>query len=125
MSSDDQTFPPRDETYPGEPKESLSNAPTQVRVRGHLTAGGESVAIPPDLLDHARYEILALLGRGGMGMVFKARHRLMGREVALKVINPHLLDDPQMVTRFRREVWAAARLVHPNIVTAYDADQAG
>jgi len=83
------------------------------------------VAIPPDLLSQARYEILGLLGRGGMGTVFKARHRLMGREVALKVVNAHLLSDPQMVMRFRREVWAAARLLHPNIVTAYDADQAG
>ncbi|HKB41714.1 MAG TPA: serine/threonine-protein kinase, partial [Gemmataceae bacterium] len=50
---------------------------------------------------------------------------LMGRLVALKVINPRLVASPQAVERFRREVRAAARLAHPNIVAAYDADQAG
>jgi len=52
-------------------------------------------------------------------------HRLMQRPVALKVIHPHLLEHPMAVERFRREVQAAARLVHPNIVTAFDAEQAG
>src|ERR687885_36024 len=49
----------------------------------------------------------------------------MDRLVALKIVNPHLVNRPEMVERFRREVRAAARLTHPNIVTAYDADQAG
>jgi WD40 repeat protein/tRNA A-37 threonylcarbamoyl transferase component Bud32 len=60
-----------------------------------------------------------------MGAVFKAEHLLMERLVALKVINRALLNKPGVVERFGREVKAAARLVHPNIVHAYDADQAG
>ena len=68
---------------------------------------------------------MELLGVGGMGAVYKAEHQLMERTVAVKVINANLVDSPAMVERFRREVKAAARLTHANIVTAYDADQAG
>src|SRR4029077_18006500 len=57
--------------------------------------------------------------------VYRAEHLLMERTVALKVINRSLTDNPAMVDSFRREVKAAARLTHPNIVTAHDADQAG
>jgi hypothetical protein len=60
-----------------------------------------------------------------MGTVYKAEHRRMERHVALKVMSPDLMDRPEMVERFHREVKAAALLNHPNIVTAYDADQAG
>ncbi len=60
-----------------------------------------------------------------MGTVFKTRHRLMDRTVALKVMNPWLLTDPTAVGRFEREVKAAAQLAHPHIVTAYDAEQIG
>jgi WD40 repeat protein len=84
-----------------------------------------AVAVPPELADHPRYQILGLLGRGGMGAVYKAEHQVMERTVALKVINRSLTDRPAMVERFHREVKAAARLSHPNIVTAHDTDQAG
>ena len=60
-----------------------------------------------------------------MGDVYKARHRKMERTVALKVINRGLVRKAEAVDRFHREVKAAAQLSHPNIVTAYDADQAG
>lgn len=82
-------------------------------------------SVPADLIEHPRYEVLERLGSGGMGTVYKARHRLMDRLVALKVIEPRLLDRPGVVERFRREVRAAAGLLHPNIVTAHDADEAG
>jgi WD40 repeat protein len=81
--------------------------------------------VPAELRDHPRYEILERLGAGGMGTVFKARHRLMDRIVAVKVMNPQLLADPTAVGRFQREVKAAAQLAHPHIVTAYDAEQTG
>ncbi|WP_168175844.1 serine/threonine-protein kinase [Thermogutta terrifontis] len=69
------------------------------------------------------YEILDQLGKGGMGVVFKARHRRMERVVALKTLPPQAMKDPESVQRFYREVKAAARLSHPNIVTAYDAGE--
>jgi serine/threonine protein kinase len=81
--------------------------------------------IPAELVSHPRYRILEALGAGGMGVVYKAEHLLMQRLVALKVINPSLTKDAVTVDRFRREVMAAARLCHPNIVAAYDAEQAG
>jgi eukaryotic-like serine/threonine-protein kinase len=81
--------------------------------------------VPPDLRNHPRYEVLQLLGQGGMGAVYKGRQRKMDRLVALKVINTRLLDNPGAVERFQREVKAAAQLDHPNIVRAYDADEAG
>src|SRR5262245_30364732 len=58
--------------------------------------------IPPELRDHARYKVLGLVGIGGMGAVYKAEHRAMERLVALKVINPSLLANPQAVERFHR-----------------------
>jgi hypothetical protein len=88
--------------------DTLDNAPT----------------VPPELVDHPRYEVLGLIGQGGMGAVYKAVHRRMQRLVALKVIHPGLLRRPSAVERFQQEVRAAAQLTHPNIVTAYDADQA-
>lgn len=70
-----------------------------------------------------QYLLLDKLGEGGMGEVFKARHRRMERDVALKVIRKERLASPEAVRRFQREIQATAQLVHPNIVMAYDADQ--
>jgi len=67
------------------------------------------------------YLILEKLGEGGMGVVFKAQHRRMKRVVAIKMLPAGRLKSPDAVKRFYREVEAAARLSHPNIVTAYDA----
>jgi serine/threonine-protein kinase len=72
-----------------------------------------------------QYVLLERLGEGGMGQVFKARHRSLGRVVALKVIRRNLLENPKAIARFQREVQAAAQLTHPHIVHAFDADQAG
>jgi len=82
-------------------------------------------AIPAGLVDHPRYRVEAVLGAGGMGTVYLAEHRLMERPVALKVVRPDLVGRAALVDRFRREARAAAKLAHPNIVTAYDAEQAG
>lgn len=68
------------------------------------------------------YVLLDTLGKGGMGVVFKARHRRMDRMVALKTL-PSGIVKPETVQRFFREVRAAARLSHPNVVTAYDAGE--
>jgi Leucine-rich repeat (LRR) protein/tRNA A-37 threonylcarbamoyl transferase component Bud32 len=71
------------------------------------------------------YVLLDKLGEGGMGAVFKARSWKLGRVVAMKLIRKDRLDSEVAVKRFRREIQAAARLDHPNIVHAYDADEAG
>src|SRR5262249_2921781 len=88
-------------------------------------AGDGAGAIPEPLREHPRYRVIRLLGRGGMGNVYLAEHRHMDRMVALKVIDPSILDNPAAVQRFRQEVKAAAQLSHPNIVQAYDAEEAG
>lgn len=73
----------------------------------------------------ANYEILRELGRGGMGVVYKAHEQSLQRMVALKVLPPHLSSDPVFVKRFEREARAAAVLVHPHIVTIYAVGQDG
>jgi serine/threonine protein kinase len=70
-----------------------------------------------------RYEVLSLLGRGGMGAVYKARDPAIDRVVALKTVGAHLLataESDEYRERFRREASAAGRLSHPNIVSVYD-----
>jgi len=67
------------------------------------------------------YLVLAELGRGGMGIVYKALHRQMQRHVAIKVLPPNVVHQSRAFRRFEREIQTAARLTHPNIVTCYDA----
>ena len=81
--------------------------------------------IPEALVEHPRYRVIRCVGQGGMGIVFEAEHRLMRRRVALKIIKPQWLSHPGAIARFRSEVQAAAKLIHPHIVTAFDAEQAG
>jgi len=92
--------------------------PSAASLAGYLF-GNEDVPILPE------YEILAKLGRGGMGVVYKARRRQDDRIVALKVIRKDRLQHEDAVRRFRREAQAMARLSHPNIVQVFTADQAG
>jgi serine/threonine protein kinase len=68
------------------------------------------------------YRILDQIGRGGMGRVYKAEHRAMGRTVAIKVLAPHLVNTERALELFQREVRAAGQLIHPNVVTAFDAN---
>src|SRR5262245_63600955 len=72
-----------------------------------------------------QYRILDRIGRGGMGRVFKAEHQTMDRVVALKVLAPDLMKTERARKLFEREVRAAAKLDHPNIVRAFDANQIG
>jgi WD40 repeat protein/tRNA A-37 threonylcarbamoyl transferase component Bud32 len=106
------------------PAAGTTPAPTE---RGTGTDPGARTAVlavdaPPLLPD---YDILEEIGRGGMGIVYRARQRSRDRVVALKVIRQERLSHPEVVRRFRREVQAAARLSHPNIVLVYDSDQEG
>ena len=66
-------------------------------------------------------EIVEMIGQGGMGVVYKARQKNLDRLVALKVLSPHLSEDPEFVERFTREAKALAQLNHPNIVAIHDS----
>src|SRR5581483_8401290 len=80
-----------------------------------------SAAPPPQpVVDIGGFEVLARLGEGGMGQVFKARQKSIDRLVALKVLTPKLAQDRDYVERFEREAKAAGKLTHPNIVGVID-----
>jgi len=81
--------------------------------------------MPPGLADHPDYEIKRELGRGGMGVVYLAHNRLMGRDEVLKVMGRQIMERPGVLDRFLREIRAVAKLRHPNIVTAYHATRLG
>jgi serine/threonine protein kinase len=84
-------------------------------------AGLSSTGMLPKVL--GRYELLEPLGAGGMGKVYKARHQKLGKLVALKLLRGHAHPSPEALARFLREMKAAGRLGHPNIVPAYDAGE--
>src|SRR5262245_36268362 len=81
--------------------------------------------VPPELAGHAKFRIVRELGKGGMGVIYLAEHRVLDKPVALKVISPAVLHNPDALARFHAEARAAGKLDHPNIARAYDADQAG
>jgi eukaryotic-like serine/threonine-protein kinase len=85
-------------------------APATTDLVGHLLAG--------------RYAVLRKLGEGGMGQVYLAEHVKMGRQCAIKVIRPGLMNDVQAINRFAREAANASRITHPNIATIYDYGEA-
>jgi serine/threonine protein kinase len=72
-----------------------------------------------------QFEIIELLGQGGMGVVYKARQPQLDRFIALKILSPELSRDPAFAERFNREARALARLNHPNIVAVYESGKAG
>jgi len=72
-----------------------------------------------------RYRILGLLGKGGMGSVYLARDRELDRDVALKVIRPHLAGEPGVLERFKREILLSSRITHRNVLRVHDLGQSG
>jgi serine/threonine protein kinase len=89
--------------------------------------GGDASFVPPPVEAIAKLfpqlEVLELIGRGGMGAVYKARQPGLDRLVALKILPPKAGGDPGFAERFTREARALARLSHPNIVGVYDFGQ--
>jgi serine/threonine protein kinase len=90
---------------------------------GPASVATEASTVLVSLAGHPKYKLLGLLGKGGMGTVYKAEHRVMQRLVALKMIAGSLINNAASVKRFEQEIVAAARLSHPNVVTAYDAEE--
>src|SRR5208337_1008371 len=84
---------------------------------------GGNPAARPALQQLREYRLLAQLGKGGMGAVYRAVHTSLGKVVALKVLADQLTADPAAVARFRREMRAAGQLSHPNIIQATDAGE--
>jgi len=72
-----------------------------------------------------RYEVLSLIGRGGMGMVYKVRDTVLEEELALKILLPHFVSDTQVVERFINEVRITRKIAHPNIVRVHDIGSMG
>jgi len=94
---------------------------TEDHAAGHSPAPRFVPPAPAELaLQFPQLEILALLGQGGMGAVYKARQAKLDRLVALKILPPEVARDPAFAERFTREARSLARLNHPQIVTVYD-----
>ena len=113
---------------------TYSNIATRIEgLRKKITAqkhspakGGRSnlsAATPTAFLSEKRYKIIEELGRGGMGVVYKAMDLRLNREVALKQLPENLREHPKAIQLFLREAQACARLNHRNIVTIFDTDQ--
>jgi serine/threonine protein kinase len=94
-----------------------------------VTDAKQKTFTPPDIAELAskfpQLEILELIGKGGMGAVYKARQKQLDRIVALKILPPGIGDEPAFAERFAREAKALAKLNHPNIVTLYEFGDAG
>jgi serine/threonine protein kinase len=82
-------------------------------------------SLPPGLAGHSDYEVVRELGQGGMGTVYLALNRLMGRHEVLKIVSSHLVQRRAVLERFLSEIRNAGKLHHPNIVTAYSASRLG
>lgn len=72
-----------------------------------------------------RYELIEQIGEGGMAVVYKAKDKLLNRNVAIKILKPEFIKDVKLVESFKKESQAAASLVHPNIVGVYDVGREG
>jgi serine/threonine protein kinase len=105
------------------PKCVLSGAATSVEPNVSATATSEIPSLERVAEAFPQFEILELIGRGGMGFVYKARQPHLDRLVALKLLPDKLAKDPQFAERFNREAKVVARLNHPNIVSVFDFGQ--
>src|SRR5262249_32855718 len=113
------------------PAEVTGTEPLGPGAQQDTSTGGKKAAAPaPELpVDAPRslggYEVLGQLGQGGMGTVYLARQRSLRPKVALKTMRPQWAQTPICLTRFIREAYAAAQLVHHNIVQIYDIGEDG
>src|SRR6266566_2471844 len=108
-----------------------SEAPTMIdapakpapRTRAGTTHAGQPMLEPGAILAQ-RYEILQILGEGGMGAVYKAMDRELSRPVALKVIRPDLAGNQAILDRFKQELLLAREVTHKNVIRIYDLGEA-
>src|SRR6202035_5115577 len=89
---------------------------SRIQVSGPVLQAGDVLG--------GRYEILQLLGEGGMGAVYKARDRELDRFIALKLIRPELAASPAILARFKQELLTAHQVTHKNVIRIYDLSEA-
>ncbi|HYH87417.1 MAG TPA: protein kinase [Pyrinomonadaceae bacterium] len=108
-------------------RDSLNDSVPTVEHAETVGSGAQTITGEDPLVGRVldgKYEIVAQLGAGGMGAVYRARRVLIGDEVAVKVLHAKFVNDDTLVERFRREARAAAQLQHPNVVTIHDYGEA-
>lgn len=101
---------------------SFMDAPAYAVAAEMLTENSTGALVGQSI---GHYQVLALLGSGGMGDVYLARDTRLGRKVALKLLPDYLTDDESRIRRFKQEARAASALNHPNVLTIYEIEQAG
>ena len=113
---------------PGAPPAPRSGGADDWTIR--TSPAATSIPVPatsfePGTVLGGRYEIIKMLGEGGMGAVYKARDTELDRLVALKVIRPELANQPQILQRFKQELILARKVTHRNVIRIFDLGQAG
>ncbi len=101
---------------PSRPTPSALPTPSSIAATSITTF----LSLQPGVTFAGRYEILSVLGQGGMGAVYQARDRELDRLIALKVIRPELATDPAILARFKQELILARNITHKNVVRIYD-----
>jgi len=129
-----QTPPPLSKTLPSDADTLPHSSPipgasaAMPYVFQPLSGGQDSISafhsLQPGVVFGGRYEILRVLGQGGMGAVYQARDRELDRLIALKVIRPELATDPAILQRFKQELILARNITHKNVVRIYDLGEA-
>lgn len=96
-----------------------AGAPTDLAMRARAAMNHAAILEPGTILGE-RYEILEMLGLGGMGAVYKAHDRQIDRVIALKVIRPDLANNPELLARFKQELLLAREITHKNVIRIFD-----
>src|SRR5438105_10943608 len=106
------------------PEGEAGGAAAATRAGASSGFGGSGPTLAEGMVLAARYEILKILGEGGMGAVYKAQDRELERTVALKVIRPELAGNPAIIQRFKQELILARQVTHRNVIRIYDLGEA-
>ena len=125
-SVDDETVAPRPEFLAAPVGNTQSSLSPKEKTSSGETKSPAPISTVVDVGSQlGPYQLVAKLGEGGMGAVYKARHSKLGKLVALKILPQHVLSRPDALARFEREMMAVGGLHHPNVVQAHDAGEIG
>jgi eukaryotic-like serine/threonine-protein kinase len=125
LPSDSPTFVDYSPDAPTVIDISLGTHATPIKERRlRSMAQSDPSTLPPGMLLAERYEIVKILGQGGMGAVYKATDRELNRSVAIKVIRPDLARDQAIVDRFKQELLLSHQVTHRNVIRIYDLSEA-